>query len=193
MSNNNLVGIMKLSLLDCICDGKHKYLINQVSHIYKRFAIKQEDRKERMIEFYKNMWRVIKFYLVNHGHLPLIINGDQMPLHLLESSKMKTLNMKNQDCYVKENYMHSRQRLTMFTQVCSEPGVYLAPHFVLKGAGKKVSVDNPPDGVLVQWSKSGSYSLEEMLKTISHLPNRSNLFSRQTGKGYAIYVLDDYR
>ena len=31
-----------------------------------------------------------------------------------------------------------------------------------------------------------------MLETISHLPDRSNYFNRQSGKGFAIYVLDDY-
>ena len=40
-----------------------------------------------------------------------------------------------------------------------------------------------------QWTPKGSYLLEQMLKTISHLPNRFNMF---TPKKYAIYVLDDY-
>ena len=40
-----------------------------------------------------------------------------------------------------------------------------------------------------QWSEKGSYREEQMLETISHLPNRLNMF---TQKNYAIYVLDDY-
>ena len=40
-----------------------------------------------------------------------------------------------------------------------------------------------------QWSPNGSYQLEHILKTISHLPNRYHIFSE---KDYAIYVLDNY-
>ena len=40
-----------------------------------------------------------------------------------------------------------------------------------------------------QWAPKDSYRLEQMLKTISYLPNRYNMF---TPKNNAIYVLDDY-
>ena len=40
-----------------------------------------------------------------------------------------------------------------------------------------------------QWSVSESYWEENMLKTISNLPNHFNLY---TQKGFTIYVLDDY-
>ena len=55
-------------------------------------------------------------------------------------------------------------------------------------SGKRVKL-NPPENVHVQWAEKGSYRLEHMLETISHLPNRFNMF---TQKNYAIYVLDNY-
>ena len=48
---------------------------------------------------------------------------------------------------------------------------------------------HPPEGVYVQWAPKGSYRLETMLGTISHLRNRSNIF---THRDYALYILDDY-
>ena len=101
----------------------------------KRFAIKQDDRIERILEYLKNVWRIRKFFLDNYGIDPPIINGDQMPLHRNESSGCKTMNMKNQDAYVKENYMLSRERITVFTQFASE-SVKVHPEFVFKGKGK---------------------------------------------------------
>ena len=67
----------------------------------KRFAIKNEDRIERLSEYIKNLLWVRKYFLDNFGYDPLIINGDQMPLHRNESSSQKTLNMKNEDTFVK--------------------------------------------------------------------------------------------
>ena len=67
----------------------------------KRFAIKNEDRIERLSEHIKNLLWVRKYFLDNFGYDPLIINGDQMPLHRNESSSQKTLNMKNEDTFVK--------------------------------------------------------------------------------------------
>ena len=48
---------------------------------------------------------------------------------------------------------------------------------------------SPPKGVDCHWSEKGSYRLEQMLKTIKNLPNRSNPWMKSN---YAIYVLDDY-
>lgn len=65
----------------------------------------------------------------------------------------------------------------------------LASEFVWKGKGKRIKLD-APEGVYFQWAEKGSYRLEQMLETISHLPNRKNMFTGE--KDYAIYVLDDY-
>ena len=92
------------------------------------------------------------------------------------------------DTYVKENYNLSRERVTVFTQVSSDPDLTLKPEFVFKGKGTRTSL-HPSDGIKYNWAPKGSYRLEQMLYTISNLPNKYNIF---TPKNYAIYVLDDY-
>ena len=83
----------------------------------KRYQIKSDDRIERITEYLQNIWLVRKFFIDRVGIDPLIINGDQMPLHRNESSTQKTLNFTGVDTFVKENYMLSRERVTAFTQV----------------------------------------------------------------------------
>ena len=83
--------------------------------------------------------------------------------------------------------------MTCLTIVSSEPNKTYLPQFVLKGKGIRVqSGNNPPEGVFVQWAEKGSYREEHMLKMINQLPNRNSPFSRQTGKGYALFILDNY-
>ena len=49
----------------------------------KRFAIKKEDRIERLLDYYKNLLIVRKYLVEKSGGVePVIINGDQMPLHM---------------------------------------------------------------------------------------------------------------
>ena len=84
--------------------------------------------------------------------------------------------------------MLSRERVTVFTQVTNKESIKLDPEFVFKGKGTRTKV-SVPDSVKYQWSPSGSYRIDQMLETISHLPNRYNPF---TQKDFAIYVLDDY-
>ena len=153
-------------------------------HPNKRFQIKQADREERVFEYLKNIWTVRNF-LDNFGLDPPVINGDQMPLHGNESSSQKTLNFTGMDTYLKENYS---ERVTVFTHVSSDSDLTLKPEFVFKGKGTRTSL-HPPDGVKYNWAPKGSYRLEQMLYTISNLPNRYNIF---IPKNYAIYVLDDY-
>ena len=157
-------------------------------HPNKGFQIKQADREGRVADYLKNIWTVRKFFLDNYGVDPPIINGDQVPLHKNESASQKTRNFTGMDTYVKENYNLSRERITVFTQLCSDPGVILKPEFVFKGKGTR-TVLHPPKGIKFNWAPKGSYRLEQMLRTISNLPNRFNIF---TPKNYAIYVLDDY-
>ena len=111
-----------------------------------------------------------------------------MPLQCNESFQQKTLSFKGDDTFVKENYMLSRKRITVFTQVSSQENIKLDPKFVFKGKGTQTKVA-VADSVNYQRSVSGSYRLEQMLKTISNLPNQFNLF---TPKDFAIYVLDNY-
>ena len=113
--------------------------------------------------------------------------ADQMPLHRNESSEQRTLHFKGQDVFVKEKHMLSRERITCFTTVSSSLEMNILPEFVFKGEGIRTKINSPPT-VHYQWSPSGSYRLENTLKTISHLPSRYHIFSE---KDYAIYVLDN--
>ena len=73
-----------------------------------------------------------------NGKVPVILNGDQMPLHRNESASSKTMTLKGQETYVKENYMLSRERVTLFTQVCSAGDSKSRtpnPEFVFQGKG----------------------------------------------------------
>ena len=81
-----------------------------------------------------------------------------------------------------------RERVTVYTQVANDSSIKLLPEFVFNGKGTRTKV-NAPKNMHYQLVPRESYRLEQMLKTISHPPNRVNMF---TPKNYAIYVLDDY-
>ena len=115
-------------------------------HPNKRFQIKQADREEHVFEYLKNIWTVQTFFLDNSGVDPPVINGNQMPLHRNESSSPKPLSFTGMDTYVRENYNLSRERVTVFTQVSSDPDITLKPEFVFKGKGTRTCL-HPPDGI----------------------------------------------
>ena len=154
----------------------------------KQFSIKKSDLIENLQDYLRNIWTLRQFFIEKYGVDPRIINGDQMPLHRNESSQQKTLTFKGEDKFFKENYMLSSERATIFTQVSGQEKIILNPEFVFKGVGTRTKV-SVPDTVKYQWSASGSYRIDQMLKTISNLPNCYNPF---TLKDFAIYVLDDY-
>ena len=131
---------------------------------------------------------VRKYFLEKYDIDPPIINGDQMPLHRNESSSQKTLSLKSEETFVKENYMLSRERVTCFSQLCSDPNVNLKLEFVFKGKGIGTHL-TPPEGVNYHWAPMGSYRIERILRMIKQLPNGFNMFTEQA---FAIYVLDDY-
>ena len=112
----------------------------------------------------------------------------KMSLHRNESPGQKTLSLKSQETFAKENYMLSRERVTCFTQLCNDAKVDLKPEFVFKVKGTRTHI-TPPEGVNYQWAPKGSYRIEQILDIIKQLPNRFNMF---TEKEYTIYVLDDY-
>ena len=56
-----------------------------------------------------------------------------MALYRNESAGQKTLSLKSEEKIVKENYMLSRERVTCFTQLCSDPKIDLKPEFAFKG------------------------------------------------------------
>ncbi len=57
-----------------------------------------------------------------------------------------------------------------------------------EGLGTRTNL-HPPAGIKFHLAPKGSYCLEQMLATISNLPNRYHPF---TIKNFGIYVLDDY-
>ena len=111
-----------------------------------------------------------------------------MVLHRNESSSQKTLTLTGMYTYVKEKYNLSRERVTVFIQFYKNPSVTLKPEFVSKGKGTRTEL-HPPEVIKFNWAPKRSYCLEQMLRTISNLPNKFNIF---TPKNYVIYVLDYY-
>ena len=153
----------------------------------KRFSIKKEDLITRIEDYLQNVWTVGNLFIKKYGIDPPVINSDQMPLHHNENASQKTLEFKGLDTYVKENYMLSRERATVFTQSSSDSSVDLKPEFVFKGKGTRTK-SNPPSGIKFQWSESGSCQTDQLKQTIMNLPNRFNPFRC---KDFAIYLLDN--
>ena len=100
----------------------------------------------------------------------------------------KKHSFKGEDIFIKENYMLSRERVTVFTQISRNKNIKLNPEFIFKGKGIQTKVA-ALDSVKYHWSVSGFCRLDQMLKTISNLPN---CYNPLTPKDFAIYVLDDY-
>ena len=144
----------------------------------KRFAIKNEDRIIRIKYYLQSIWTVRKYFLDTNDGDPPIINGDQMPLHRNESAGQKTLSLKSEEIFAKENYMLSRERVTCSTQLCSDPKVDLKPEFVFKGKGTRTHL-TPPESISYHWASKGSYRIEQILDMIKQLPNRFNLFTEK--------------
>ena len=130
---------------------------------------------------------VENYFIGKYGVDPPVINGDLMPLNRNESASRKTLSLKS-EVFVKENYMFSRERVTCFTQIYSDPKIKLKPEFVFKGKGTRSHL-TPPKSVHYQWAPKGFYRIEQILGMTDKLPNRFNMFTEQS---FGIYVLDDY-
>ena len=160
----------------CIQDWMKEYNVS-LRKPNKRFAVKNEDRIIRIKDYLQNIWTVRKYFLDTYGVDPPIINGDQMPLHRNESACQKTLSLKSEETFVKENHMPSRERVTCFTQLCSDPKVDLKLEFVFKGKGTRTHL-TPPEGVNYQWAPKGSYRIEQILDMI----NRFNMFNPHLSK-----------
>ena len=77
--------------------------------------------------------------------------------------------------------MFSREKVTYFTQLCSDPKIKPKAEFVFKGKVTRTHL-TPPKSVHYQWAPKGSYRIDK-------LPNRFNMFTEQS---FRIYVLDDY-
>ena len=93
----------------------------------KRYTLKKEDRVVRLQDYLENIWMVKKYFYDTYGIQPPIINGDQMSLHRNERVSEKTLPLKSERVFVKENYMLSRERVTCLTQLCNDTKVTVLP------------------------------------------------------------------
>ena len=98
----------------------------------KRNAFKKEDRIVRLQDYLKNIWMVRKYFLDTYAIDSPINNGDHMPLHRNESASQKTLPLKSETVFVKENYMPSRERVTCSTHLCSNAKVACCHNLVSK-------------------------------------------------------------
>ena len=99
-----------------------------------------------------------------------------MPLHRNECASQRTLNFTGLDTYVKENYSLARERdsncvCTSSKRLFNQTITWIC----IQGKRKRTKV-NAPENVHYQWAPKGSYRLKQMLKTISHLANRFNMF-----------------
>ena len=67
-----------------------------------------------------------------------------MPFHRNESASQKILSFTGETTFVKENYMLSRERITVFTQVFSDKSSPLTlPEFVFQGKGTRIKFNQP--------------------------------------------------
>ena len=72
-----------------------------------------------------------------------------------------------------------RECVTVFSQTAPNANVKLQPEIVFKGADKRRLRLTPPSGIEYQWALKGSYCSEQLLKMISYLLNRFNMFTHQ--------------
>ena len=72
--------------------------------------------------------------------------------------------------------MLSRERVTCFTQLCSDLKIELEPEFVFKCKGTRTQL-TPPKGVHYQWAPKGSCRIEQSFGMIDKLPNRFNMIT----------------
>ena len=60
---------------------------------------------------------------------------------------------------MRENYNLSRERVTVFLQLCSNPSLTLKLEFAFKRKGTRTYL-HPPEGIKFNWGSKGSYRLE---------------------------------
>ena len=151
----------------------------------KKYVIKKEDRIK---DHLKNILTVRKYFVDRYGVVPPVSNGDQMPFRRNESASQKTLSLKSEEVFIKENYMLSRERVTCITQLFSDPKIELKSQFIFKvKVHEHISLLQKAH--IINWLQKDLIELEQILGMIDKLPNRFNMFTEQS---FAIYVLDDY-
>ena len=97
----------------------------------------------------------------------------------------KTLNITGFDTYVKENYNLSRELVTVYTQVSSDPEIKLHPEFVFKGKGTRTTL-NPPQGTHFQWAPKGHIELNICSK-------QSQTFRTYKSRGPCVHIMPEVK
>ena len=109
-------------------------------------AIKNEDRVIRIKDYLQNSCAVRTYFLDTYGIDPLTPpppqQGSNAPTQKWKR-KSKNAFSKSEATSVKENYMLSRERVTYFIQLCSNPKVGLKPEFIFKGKGSRTHHTSP--------------------------------------------------
>ena len=160
-------------------------------HPNKRYSINDVDRKRRVIQFLKNVWRTRYFYKSKFKKEPVFVSADQMPIHRNESASSKTYATtgSSESSFVRENDKLARERYTVMTAVTSSDSIAKPKlEFVFKGKGTRTKI-TPPSGVNYQWAEKGSYRLQHLLTYISRLPTQNAAMFEQLR---VPFTLDNY-
>ena len=156
----------------------------------KRVSILPDVRKERLLQHFKNIYRIRYFMMKKYNTEPDIVGADQMPLYRNQSSNEKTMNTVREETYVKENHTLSRERTTTMTIYSTNNDDKFNCEFLFKGMGKRAKATPPPQSnMTVQWAPKGSYRLPNMITFIRSLPKVPFELYPQKRK---IFILDDY-
>ena len=121
----------------------------KAKELYAEWLIHNPSEPENQLRFenqwiirnLQNVWTVRNFFIKKYDIDPPVINEDQMKLHNNENASQKTLAFKGLDTYVKENYMLSRERATVFTQTLSDSSIDLNPEFLVKLKGTRTKLN----------------------------------------------------
>ena len=107
--------------------GKH-WIQDWMSEYYvsarepnRRYSSKMEHRVVRIQDHLKNILIVRKFFLDTYGIGPPIINREQMPLYRNERASQRTLSLKSETTFVKENYMLSGGKYLVLLRFAAIP------------------------------------------------------------------------
>ena len=152
-----------------------------------KFGIKIEDRIIRIKGYLKNIWTFRKYFIDKYGVKPPVISADQMPLLHNASASQKTLSLKSEEVFVKENYSFQEKEL-----LASHSFVVTRKLNWNQNLSSKLNVHEHTSLLQKTYIINGLQKyLTELSRflLIDKLPNRFNMLTEQS---FAINVLDDY-
>ena len=80
----------------------------------------------RLNDYLQNIWGIKQYFINTFGNDPPTVNGYKMTLHRNESSGPATMNFKNNKTLEKEKHHLAREHTTAFSQIASNPNVFLS-------------------------------------------------------------------